>query len=222
MTTSPGITIKPSLDGSEHFLGKDSNFFISTISVIKGYLKKLMFGSIAFGWNDLIMPFAAAKGRGTNEPVWSDTGNGLYAYLFTAGDQLMSSAHTLHDYAAGSLAYPHIHWFVDETMTPGQQVMWRISYVCAKGHSQGESLTAAANQFDLVYTATGNEIAGEHIVTECSEAQAINLVEPDSICKFKFELLSENVTGNIFGEQADLHYQADRVATLNKAPDFYS
>jgi len=222
MSTSTGIPPKTTLEDADVILGKDSSLFTTTFDSVKDYIKTKLIGTSTLGWSNLIMPFSAAKGNGTTEPVWSDTGNGLYAFLFTTGDELMTSGHVTHDYAVGTVAYPHIHWFTDETMTPGQQLTWRVNWICAKGHVQGDSLTAATTQFDMVFTADGTEVAGEHIITECSIAQALDLIEPDAICKFKFELLSSNVSGNVFGEQADLHYQIDRIATKNKAPDFYT
>ena len=179
-------------------------------------------GSDAFGWSDLVAPFSSAKGNGTTEPVWSDIGNGHYAYKFTAGDELFVHFHVLHDYKIGSNAYPHIHFIVDSVMNAGEQITWQIGYILAKGHQQGESLSAAESTIDITYTATGNEIAGEHIVLECSDVQSIGLIEPDCILLARVELLSENVTGNIFGIMCDLHYQTDRHSTINKAPDFYS
>lgn len=177
--------------------------------------------SAEFGWNDNVASFSAAKGNGTTEPVWSDTGNGHYNFKFTAGDELFIVFHVMHDYKQNTNAYPHVHFFVDQTMTVGQQITWQFGYVIAKGHQQGQSLTGAETIIDMVYTATGTEIAGEHIILECSDIQAFDLLEPDSIVSARVELLSENVVGNIFGIMADLHYQTDRHATLNKAPNFY-
>lgn len=222
MSISTGRAEKTVLEDTDAFAGKDSSFFFSSLVRIKEYLKTAMFGSSSTGWTDYLMPFSAAKGNGTTEPVWADTGNGLYAYKFTPGDELMTTCHVNHDWAQGTLGYVHMHWFVDSTLTAGQQFTWRVNWMCARGHSQGDSMTAATTTFDMVYTATGTEVAGEHIITECSLAQAMDLQEPDTINKFKFELLSENVTGNIFAEQADLHVEIDRIGTKNKSPNFYN
>lgn len=174
------------------------------------------------GWRDLVMPFSSARGRGTSEPVWSDIGNGLYAMLFTAGDQLFTSFHVDHDYAPGSKAYPHIHWFSSSPILTGQTVTWRFLYQIAKGHSQGESLTATAQTIDIGFTAAKDYIAGEHIVSECSDLDAFLLIEPDTIILVGVELLSENLTGDIFGVMSDIHFLSDREVTLNKAPNFNS
>lgn len=178
--------------------------------------------TIQLGWRDNIQPFSSARAGGTVEPAWSDIGNGMYAYNFSVGDEMFTPFHVQHDYAIGTKAYPHVHFIVDQVMTAGQQITWRFGYVIARGHAQGESLTGAEVSFDVTYTATGTEIAGEHIVLECSDAQAFDLIEPDTIVMMRFALLSENVSGSIFGLMSDLHYQVNMLNTANKAPDFYS
>lgn len=174
------------------------------------------------GWKDLVNSFSTARGNGTTEPVWTNMGNGIYNMRFTAGDELFTTYHIPHDYKAGTKAYPHIHWICDIGMTVGDTVTWRIQYVQAKGHQQAESLTAATTLFDVVYTADGTEVAGEHIVTECSEAQAFVLGEVDGLVCMGIELFSTTVTGNekIFGIMADLHYMSDGRDTNEKAPSF--
>jgi len=172
------------------------------------------------GWSDNRQWFSAARGNGTTEPVWTDTGNGLYGYHFTVGDELFANYHVNHDYAQGSLAYPHIHFMVDQVMVAGQQITWAFDYIIAKGHQQGESLTDPVTRITLTYTATGSELAGEHIILEAAEVDAFVLKEPDTIIKAGVSLVSENVAGRVFGEMADLHYQMDRHATVNKSPNF--
>jgi len=173
------------------------------------------------GWKDNIQPFSAARGRGTTEPVWSDIGNGQYLYKFTTGDELFIPYHVDHDYARGKKAYPHIHFICDQDQDIGDTVTWRFAYIIAKGHSQGGSLTGAESTIDMTYTYTGDEVAGEHIIVECSDGQAFDLIEPDTVILARVELLAETVDGDIYGIMADLHYEADRDSTINKSPDFY-
>lgn len=175
-----------------------------------------------YGWNDNVQMFSASRGTGTTEPVWRDIGNGMYAYHFTDGDELFVAFHILHDYKVGTNAYPHVHFIVDETMTAGDTVVWNIGYVLAKGHAQGDSLTATETVITLTYTATGNEVAGEHIVLECSDEQAFDLIEPDSILMVRAEMATTTISGRVFGILCDLHYQTDRHSTKNKAPNFYA
>lgn len=174
------------------------------------------------GWEDNIQYFCTAKGRGTDEPTWKDMGNGLYNYKFDAGDELFVPFHVTHDYIIGSKAYPHVHFLVDEALPAGKTIVWSFTYTIAKGHHQGQSLTGATTAINLTYTSDGTEIAGEHLVVECSDLDSVDLLEPDSILTAGVKLVSEDVTGNIYGIQCDLHYLSSSAATTSKEPPFVS
>lgn len=175
------------------------------------------------GWQDLIAPFINANAGGTVPPSWEAMGaNGHYGMRFTDGESLFVTFHILHDFKVGAKVYPHIHFLCDIAMTAGDTVTWKIHYTIAKGHQQGESLTGTRTTITLVYTADGTEVAGEHIVLEATDAQALPYMEPDTLMHCEFEMDSELVTGTakIFGLQGDLHYQSDDVLTNEKTAPF--
>lgn len=225
LVPNPGIGV-PIIHISD-FTQLDNNYGTTTLEEFANYIINNNFFSPASGgseaviWKDNIMPFSAAKGNGTTEPVWSNIGNGLYKMKFTAGDELFVSFHVNHDYKIGTDAYPHVHWLSDLLQGSGDTTVWQISYVVGIGHKQGGSLTAALTTFTITHTADGTEIAGEHIISECLDADAFDLIEPDTLVLMGVKLISTTTAGNIFGIMADLHYQADRDGTLNKAPNFY-
>lgn len=77
------------------------------------------------------------------------------------------------------------------------------------------------NSFDITYTSpVGGTIAGNHIVSEASDAQAYSLKEPDTVILAEIQLLSKTFAGNVAGIQADLHYLSDREVTVGKKPNF--
>lgn len=203
---------------------------IRSVNALSDHVDTLGTGSLiegadpdGVGWVDLLGEFGAAKGTPTTTPTWDDIGNNQYAYRFTAGDELFVKYHIPHSYKLGSLAYPHVHFIVDQTMTVGQTLVWSFNYVIAKGHNQNQSLSGVESTIVLTYTATGNEVAGEHIILEgTTEAEGIDLVEVDALLCARVKLDSENVVGNVYGLMADMHMLSDRVATLNKAPNFYA
>lgn len=173
------------------------------------------------GWKDLIAPFASSKTRETTEPSWEDIGNGIFLYRFTDGEEVFAQFHIGHDYKQETLAFPHIHFLPKEEMAVGETVEWQFIFTIAKGHQQGDSLTVAPTVIDLVYTATGNEVAGEHIVLECSELQAIDLIEADAVIVARIVKTSGTYAGKVFGIMADVHYQSETETTINKSPNFY-
>lgn len=171
------------------------------------------------GWRDLVSPFNRVS-LGGSAPTLTTLANGVRLYRFSSGDSVHSTYHVDHDYQQGSNAYHHVHWFSDAAMNPGDTVTWRISYVLARGHHQGDSLLNSRVVQDITLVADGSEIAGEHLISEMSDLQAYNILEPDTTVLAEIELLSKTTSGNIFGLQADLHYLTDTVATVGKKPDF--
>lgn len=172
------------------------------------------------GWRDLVAPFSTTSPGGA-APTLVTLSNGIRLYRFDVGDSVHASYHVDHDYAEGTGAYHHIHWFPETAIPAGNTVTWRISYVSAKGHAQGESMLATRSSFDVTYTSpAGGTIAGNHIVTEASDAQAYMLKEPDTIILAEIRLLSKTFAGNVYGIQSDLHYLSDREVTISKKPDF--
>lgn len=172
------------------------------------------------GWRDLVAPFTSTS-AGAAAPVLVTLPNGIRMYRFGVGDSMHTSYHVDHDYAEGTNAYHHVHWFPETAMPEGTTVTWRIHYVIAKGHNQGESMLAPRAFFDVVYTSpVGGTVIGDHIVSEASDAQSYSLKEPDTIILAEVELLSKTFAGNVFGIQADLHYLSDREVTISKKPNF--
>ena len=172
------------------------------------------------GWRDLVAPFTNSS-AGAAAPSLQTLANGIRLYRFSVGDSMHVSYHVNHDYAEGTNAYHHVHWFPETAMIAGDTVTWRVYYIVAKGHNQGDSLTVTRNFFDITYTSpVGGTIAGDHIVTESSDIQAYLLKEPDTIILAEIQLLGKTFAGNVYGVQSDLHYQSDREVTVSKKPNF--
>ena len=175
---------------------------------------------LPIGWKDLIARFASQKTNITNEPTWEDTGNGIFMYSFVDGNEVFAQYHVGHDYKLGTKAFAHIHFFSQATMAVGETVEWTFKYAIAKGHQQGESLTVPTTDIIMTYTADGTEVAGEHIILECSELQSFELYEADTVLITSTAKTGGTHSGKIFGIMADIHYQSDHETTVSKIPDF--
>ena len=69
----------------------------------------------------------------------------------------------------------------------------------------------------------GGTPAGTHIVSECRDIDAFDLIEPDSIVPFVFKRVASTYSVNdICGIMLDLHYQSFESVTKNKEPNFYA
>lgn len=179
----------------------------------------------AIGWRDNIVQLSVDYNN-PDSPSLNVFRDGIHGYSFFAGQfaECFAWFHVDHDYALGTKLYPHIHWST-KTDTVGT-VRWGVEYTLAKGHQQqpfGETRTVY-----IEHTTTG--IPYEHMVSEVSDVDAIDgellEIEPDTIILTRYfrdgthpnDTLDEDVYVFIL----DLHYQANRLATPFKRPNFYT
>lgn len=180
-----------------------------------------------FGWRDNIAQFVV-RGSGAADPSFGALFNGLEGYLFSATtlQRVFCDFHIDHDIARGTVLYPHVHWMPTTTATG--VVRWGIEYSVAKGHQQGAASTFPATTTVYVNQTISAPSQWQHFVAEVSLADAIpsTNIEPDSVIKVRVFRDAANAAdtynGAVHAWQCDLHYQASRFATLNKAPNFYA
>lgn len=177
----------------------------------------------ALGWRDNVVQLNTQPGN-PDAPALNIFRDGIHAYNFFAGElsEAFAAFHVDHDYAMGTALYPHIHWAVNTTAVG--TIRWGIEYTLAKGHGQmafGPTTTVYVEQ-------TTDGTAYKHYVAEVSTTNAIpgTYVEPDTLilCRFFRDGAHENDTlaADAFVFVVDLHYQADKATTPNKAPNFFA
>ena len=175
------------------------------------------------GWNDIVAPLSAGIERPLElTPLLADTGNGFWGWHFSCGEinEMIVDFHIPHDIKPNSNIYPHVHW-MPMSYSRGT-VVWEIEWVSAKGHNQNESLTGTSQTIRL--EAQGKGLIGEHMVTECTDAQSFIVPEVDSILRMKVRRLGNDVAdtfhGTVVGLFLDIHYQIDKLSTVGRLPDF--
>ncbi len=174
------------------------------------------------GWRDNIVQLDVQVGN-VDAPVLNIFRDGIHAYTFFSGEmsEAFANFHIDHDYALGTALFPHIHWAINTTATG--TVRWGIEYTVAKGHGQG-----AFGPTTTVYVEQASDgTQYKHYVAEVSEGNAIpgTGIEPDTLilCRFFRDGTHANDTldADVFVFCVDLHYQADKATTPNKAPNFF-
>lgn len=173
-----------------------------------------------YGWKDMTSDLTG-RGVGATAPTWATYRDGISAQQFAKGDEVQIVFHPNHDVAVGSLYYPHLHWSTNSTTSTGT-VVWTFEITQAEGHDT--DAFPATTSFDLSYTFTENK-QYQHFVTEVSDAQAASLIMPDVDSLILMKITRKNdaadtFAGNVFGFTADIHYRANRYATVSKAPPF--
>lgn len=172
------------------------------------------------GWKDLTSELVSRGG--SSAPALALFRGNIYAYQFAANsmDQLYSTFHIPHDYAPGTALYIHIHW-ADASANPTGVVRWGFEYTFAKGHGQ-EAFPATTT----VYVEQAAAGPYRHMIAEISTGILSSAVEVDGLLLVRIfrDATHANDTSPAaaFAFTCDVHYQSDRIATLNRSPNFYA
>lgn len=177
------------------------------------------------GWRDNIVELKVDSSS-PNAPTLAAIRGGILGWQFPTDEltEAHSAWHIDHDYAMGTKLYLHVHW-VCATTDIGT-VRWGFEYSVAKGHQQQAFPTTTTVYVEQATTGT----AYMHYVGEVSQTDAIDGqtlgIEPDTVilCRLFRDGAHANDTLNasVFGVFLDLHYEADKATTINKAPNFFA
>lgn len=204
-------------------LDANGNLIGNLISVIDGQNTDIRHNG-NYVWKDLIGEFNIKNTSGANNPSWVTLFNNLQGLSFshTSMNQVWIDFHIPHDYAVGTKVYPHIH-FMPLSNKSGN-VRWGIEYSIAKGH--GQQAFPASTTIYVTQEVQANS-RYMHFIVEVSEAQALlsNSIEPDSFIKTRIFRDASNpadtFSDTVSAWQCDLHYQAARIGTKNRSPNFF-
>jgi hypothetical protein len=186
----------------------------------------------SYGWSDLLAE-VNVRGVGVNNPTWGAVFNAMQGYLFsgTTMNEFWCDFHINHDYAMGTVVFPHVHW-MPITNDLGT-VRWGFEYAIAKGHQQADSFFnngfgGAAGSTTTVYVeqTISSPSQFKHFIAEIAVGLPADQLEPDAVIKMRVFRDAANV-GDTLNQQvhamfADIHYQVGRFSTKNKAPNFFA
>lgn len=176
--------------------------------------------SNTMGWRDMRAAVVAGGDTGgLGAPTLSAFGPSgtTYQYAFDVDEKIHLTLHVDHDIKPGSTVYPHVHWSTNGTST--DSVKWEISYTIATGHDTANFGTNTVVNVEEAAAGT----AWRHMVTE--DATGFLAPEPDSVMLMTLKRVTNGGTDNtdtVYGLFVDLHYQAERVGTPNRTPNFYT
>lgn len=176
------------------------------------------------GWRDLTGELYT-EGGGSTAPTWTMFRQSIFAHEFESSkiNQGWITFHLNHDYALGTPILPHLHWSVNTTNTGS--VRWGFEWTIAKGHQQATGSIFEATSLHYVTTNITEPSQYKHFVSEFAYADGIvsSLLEPDAMLLFRIFRDSPNDTfpNSVFLLTSDLHYQSERFATKNRAPNFF-
>ena len=177
----------------------------------------------ALGWRDNIIELKVDTSS-PNAPTLDPFRGNILAWNFPPDEMTEAHAawHIDHDYAPGTKLYFHVHWA--PTVANLGTVRWGFEYTVAKGHQQQAFPVTQTVYVEQASVGT----AYMHYVAEVDEANALDGaalgIEPDTVIMVR--MFRDGASANdtfeapVFGLFLDLHYQAIRATTPNKAPPF--
>ena len=177
------------------------------------------------GWNDLVQPVIVRSGA-PSAPSIGLFRDGIWAYEFSPTDlnECFVNFHLGHDYVAGSMVYPHVHWSPSTTSTG--TVRWCFEYTWARrGDSTGQ-LNFPATQTLVIESNIASNSQYKHMVNESTDGNGIpgSTMETDALvlCRVYRDGAHPNDTfpDVVSLLTADIHYQSNTKSTPLRTPPF--
>lgn len=161
----------------------------------------------------------ANRPTGPTAPSYTNIFGNFFGYEFT-GNQLKETFlefHPDHDFKEGSGVFPHVH-VIPKTTGLGT-VTFGFEYSIAKGYDQG---------IESFYDLTSTTVTATYEITSNSQFKHIIIETVNPIVEPKFEIDSvmllrvfrnggaDSYAGSVYVTRCDLHYETNKVTTLNK------
>jgi hypothetical protein len=192
------------------------NPFFNTVTVAE---KIDLFTGQDGGWQDELGQIIV-RTTGAGNPSWSQIGASIFrAYKFAVGDICQIHYHLTHGLCPGTAIFPHVHWTTDGT--DANTVKFELSVVYAKGYKRGNFDFASPDVFTVEEAPDGT--AYNHVISEDGSGLALD-TEVDGLVIVHLARVTNGGTDNeddVFVLMADVHYQADTVATKTRNYPFY-
>jgi hypothetical protein len=191
---------------------------------------KVNINNPVYGWRDIIGN-VQPKAIGVGSPARTLYRGAIYDYAFVQNDQCDFVFHIPHDYVPGSDLFYHVHWSHNGTQISGL-AEFTISHMYAKGHNQEEfsierTIVISHDTINVSTTPRYRHFIDEIAISgqvANSNVFASNTVEVDGllICTLHLSSHPTITGGSLFIHTCDIHYQSTNMATLGKAPNFYT
>lgn len=176
------------------------------------------------GWSDLPAPVTVLTGA--SAPTTGTVRNGIIGLQFSPdiNQECFANVHINHDYIAGTMVYPHIHWTTNTTSTG--TVRFGIEYTLARrDDSVGLRAFGATQTLYIEHPVTSGE-QYSHQVSEPADGFGIDGTDLQEdaliLCRFfrEAEHVNDTYPDPVFMLVVDLHYQCDTLATPLRFPPF--
>jgi hypothetical protein len=178
----------------------------------------------ATGWNDLVQDVTVRTGSNAPSPTIFIGGISAYEFSPTTMNECFVNFHMRHDYIAGTMVYPHVHWSHNTDVSG--VVRWGFEYTLARRNDSTGNVTFASPTTLYI---EHNVTAGtqyQHHVNESADGLGIagTDLQEDAliICRVFRDATHANDTypDPIHLLTVDIHYECDTLSTPLRVPPF--
>ena len=176
------------------------------------------------GWNDLVQDVTVRSGSNAPSPTIFIGGISAYEFSPTTMNECFVNFHMRHDYIAGTMVYPHVHW--SHNTDAAGVVRWGFEYTLARRNdSTGNVTFASPSTLYIEHTVTLGETY-QHHVNEAADGAGIagtDLQEDALIlCRVFRDATHANDTypDPIHLLTVDIHYECNTLSTPLRTPPF--
>jgi hypothetical protein len=176
------------------------------------------------GWNDLVQDVTVRTGSNAPSPTIFIGGISAYEFSPTTMNECFVNFHMRHDYIAGTMVYPHVHW--SHNTDAAGVVRWGFEYTLARRNdSTGVVTFASPSTLYIEHTVSLGE-SYQHHVNEAADGLGIdgtNLQEDALIiCRVFRDATHINDTypDPIHLLTVDIHYECNTLSTPLRVPPF--
>jgi hypothetical protein len=176
------------------------------------------------GWNDLVQDVTVRTGSNAPSPTIFIGGISAYEFSPTTMNECFVNFHMRHDYIAGTMVYPHVHW--SHNTDAAGVVRWGFEYTLARRNdSTGVVTFASPSTLYIEHTVALGETY-QHHVNEAADGAGIagTDLQEDAIiiCRVFRDATHINDTypDPIHLLTVDIHYECNTLSTPLRVPPF--
>jgi hypothetical protein len=176
------------------------------------------------GWNDLVQEVTVRSGANSPTPTIFIGGISAYEFSPTTMNECFVNFHMRHDYIAGTMVYPHVHWSSNTTSTG--TVRWGVEYTLARRSDSTGLITFGATSTIYIEKVVGSGAQYHHHVNESGTGFGIvgTDLEEDSLilCRVFRDATHINDTypDPVHLLTVDIHYECNSLSTPLRFPPF--
>ena len=156
-------------------------------------------------WDDLKFPFTSTRRGSLSKPDFDYTNVGLSFPQNNPDEKIYAVGQFPHNRKAGTDVNFHIHW----TQTTASYPTWKVDYLWYDNGDQIPAWTTVSGTSGIFPYVSGSMAQ----ITDIADVVGTNIIGVSSIIKLIIYRDDNVVTGDVLGDEFDVHYKIDSLGS---------